>query len=93
VSDEERGDLYLRFDSEAEATGALFDDDGAARYDMAIDIIGVIYEPTGVILQGPEGPYSEVAPVDGWHANTRGEVPAALAPFVIEVSTPVRVWA
>ena len=92
MSDEVRGDLYLRFDGEAEATGALFDEDDAARYDMAIDIIGVIYEPTGVILEGDVGEYPEIAPVDGWHVNTRGEVPAALVPFVIEVSTPVRVW-
>ena len=41
-------------------------------YDYAIDIVGVIYEPTGVMLTDDDGnEYPETAPVDGWHVNLR----------------------
>jgi hypothetical protein len=63
------------------------------KYDMAIDTIGVIYKPTGVMLQGEDGPYPEMAPIEGWHVNTKGEMPEALMPFVVHPEHPVRVWA
>lgn len=41
-------------------------------HDYAIDVIGVIYEPTGNTLTDAEGnEYAETAPVDGWHVNFR----------------------
>ena len=81
------GDLYLRFTDEAEATAALTD------YNGSIDIIGVIYKPTGVMIETDEGEVEEVAPLDGWHVNTRGPMPEALLPFAVEPQHPVRVWA
>ena len=41
-------------------------------HDYAIDIVGVIYKPTGNMLTDAEGfEYPETAPVDGWHVNVR----------------------
>jgi hypothetical protein len=41
-------------------------------HDYAIDLVGVIYEPTGNTLTDAEGnEYPETAPVDGWHVNVR----------------------
>ena len=59
-----------------------------------IDTIGIIYKPTGEMLQGEDGPYPAMAPIEGWHVNVRlvGEDADALAPFVVEPKTPVRVW-
>ena len=81
------GDLCLRFTDEAEATAALTD------YTGSIDIIGVIYKPTGVMLETDEGEVPEVAAIEGWHANTRGPMPAELVAFAVEPQHPVRVWA
>jgi len=40
--------------------------------DYAIDVVGTIQEPTGVMLTDAEGnEYSEQAPIDGWHINIR----------------------
>lgn len=41
-------------------------------HDYAIDVVGVIHEPTGNMLTDDEGnEYPETAPVDGWHVNVR----------------------
>ena len=41
-------------------------------HDYAIDLVGVIYEPTGDMLTDDEGnEYPETAPIDGWHVNVR----------------------
>lgn len=41
-------------------------------HDYAIDVVGVIHEPTGNTLTDAEGnEYPETAPVDGWHVNAR----------------------
>jgi hypothetical protein len=100
-------DLYLSFPDEAAAKAVLFtqeptewDEEGNAtafepRQSYAnIDTIGIIYKPTGETLQGEDGPYPEMAPIEGWHVNVRlvGEDAAALEPFVVEPKTPVRVW-
>jgi hypothetical protein len=81
------GDLYLRFTDEAEATAAL------EGYTGSIDVIGVIYKPTGQTIQTDEGEVPEMAAVDGWHVNTRGPMPDELIPFAVEPQHPVRVWA
>lgn len=81
------GDLFLRFADEAEATAALTD------YTGSIDIIGTIYKPTGVMIETDEGEVEEVAPIPGWHVNTRGPMPAELLPFSVLPAQPVRIWA
>jgi hypothetical protein len=60
-----------------------------------IDTIGVIYQPTGEMLQGEDGEYPEMAPIEGWHVNVRliDEDADALAPFAVTPTNPRRVWA
>jgi hypothetical protein len=66
----------------------------------ALDVIGLIYQPTGVTLSDQDGlPYPEMAPVPGFHANLRTEAPLAdeqldQLPLVTpSPATPYRVWA
>jgi hypothetical protein len=58
------------------------------RYDMSIDTIGIIYR---VDNTDPENPIS--TPEEGWHVNTRGEMPETLAPFSVHPVQPRRIWA
>ena len=81
------GDLYLKFTDEAEATAALTD------YPGSVDVIGTIYKPTGEVIETDEGEAPEMAPVDGWHVNTRGPMLESLIEFAVEPEHPVRVWA
>ena len=69
--------------------------------DYAIDVVGVIYKPTGNILTDADGfEYEETAPLDGWHINLRlngdarrADAEALSAYFVDpEPATPSRVW-
>jgi hypothetical protein len=103
-------DKYLAFTDEAAAKAVLYRIEGAVEADPEqgieasegtevpnyanIDTIGIIYKPTGEMLQGEDGPYPEMAPIEGWHVNVRvvGEDAEALEPFVVEPKTPVRVW-
>lgn len=105
-------DYCLKFTDEAAAKAVLFTQeptawDNSGEEPVAtewqdkpnyrnIDIIGVIYKPTGEMLSGEDGQYPEMAPVDGWHVNVRmtaDEDGSALEPFVVSPATPIRVWA
>lgn len=98
-------DYTLKFKTEAEANAILFGDQLDVQGNVvetvkvsnfpqhAIDIIGVIYKPTGKLLTSEEGSFDEMAAVPGWHVNVRGEENATLAQYHIEVATPVRGWA
>ena len=59
----------------------------------AIDTIGVIYKPTGEAIENDGMTVNAVAPIDGWHVNVRGPEDTSLDPYVVEVTSPVRVWA
>jgi len=103
-------DKYLSFESEAAAKAVLYRIEGAVEadpeqgieasegYEVAnyanIDTIGIIYKPTGEMLQGEDGPYPAMAPIEGWHVNVRlvGEDAEALEPFEVSPVTPMRVW-
>ena len=103
-------DLYLAFTDEAAANAVLFtqeptewdnsgDEPVATAWEPRpnfanIDTIGVIYKPTGEMLQGEDGPYPAMAPIEGWHVNVRlvGEDAAALEQYQVNPSTPMRVW-
>ena len=73
----------------------------STTHDYAIDLVGVIYEPTGVTLTDAEGnEWPETAPLDGWHLNIRllndtmrEAVEAIDATYGVTPSTPSRVWA
>ena len=68
--------------------------------DYAIDIVGVIYRPTGNILTDADGnEYPEQAPLEGWHVNIRivgdamrDTVEALDAIYGVIPNTPARVW-
>ena len=69
--------------------------------DYAIDVVGVIQKPTGVMLTDDEGmEYPEMAALDGWHVNLRLSGDGrradaeALAAYTVDPSpaTPSRVW-
>jgi hypothetical protein len=60
----------------------------------AVDVVGVIHKPTGEYTTTEDGfriPVMQA--LDGWHVNLSGDCPADLAPFLVEVATPVRVFA
>lgn len=91
---------FLKFNTEAEAIAAFaqWAAEGAAIPSyigtVAVDPVGVIHKPTGVVLQDADGNgYPEMAPVSGWHVNLSDSVPE-LAAFEIEApATPARVFA
>ena len=68
--------------------------------DCAIDVVGVIYRPTGNVLTDDDGnEYPEQAPLDGWHVNIRligdarrVDVEAADAVYGVIPNSPARVW-
>ena len=97
-------DYFLKFADEAEANAALFTEQTNVQDDVvetvlvpkyaAVDVIGVIYKPTGVMLTTAEGEVPEMAPLDGWHANVRhtAETPE-LDAYKVAPKAPVRGWA
>jgi hypothetical protein len=72
-----------------------------ATHDYAIDIVGVIYKPTGNMLVDDEGnEYPETAPLAGWHVNIRllndtmlEAAEAVAAEYGVTPENPARVWA
>jgi hypothetical protein len=76
------GDLYLKFTDEAQSIEVL------AGYTGSVDVLGIIYR---VDNTDPENPV--VTPEEGWHVNTRGEMPDTLTPFAVHPAQPRRVWA
>jgi hypothetical protein len=92
-------DYLLKFADQAKADAVLFTEQTEVQGDVvetfkvpkynAIDVIGVIYKPTGKMV----GDMPETAPLDGWHVNVRHVVEAPeLDKFVVQVNTPVRAW-
>jgi len=60
----------------------------------AVDVIGVIYKPTGAMLEFEGMQIPEMAAIAGWHVNLSGDCPADLEPYLIAApSAPVRVFA
>ena len=73
----------------------------STTHDYAIDLVGVIYEPTGETLTDDEGnEYPATAPLDGYHVNIRllndtmrAAVEAIDAAYGVTPISPSRVWA
>lgn len=86
-------DYTLKFENQAQAQEVLFTDNRSNFPEHAIDVIGIIYKPTGIILNTQEGDVPEMAEVPGWHVNIRGPESSILAEYNISVKTPVRAWA
>ena len=94
-------DLYLKFNSENQANSVLFNIQVINNETVkipkytAIDIIGIIYKPSGNLIQSEEGEFPEMIPLEGWHVNVRvtpEEDVSVLVPYRIEPSTPSRIW-
>jgi hypothetical protein len=91
--------VYLKFDSEAKAKEVLAEyitEEGEwqiASHTHAIDLVGIIHKPTGVMLQGEDGEYLEMAQLDGYHINFLGELPEVAQPYIVTPSSPSRVFA
>ena len=99
-------DYHLKFTDESQAKSILYRKEGVVEaneefgieanegYDVPnfdnIDIIGVIYKPTGE-LDEDDNPI--LAPLDGWHVNVRHEGEVALDEYVVYPTQPVRIWA
>jgi len=84
-------DYFLKFPDEATANQVL--EPFLATH--SIDVIGIIYKPTGDVIDTPEGPSPVMAALPGWHVNVRGgdEEVEALAEYQIFPTNPVRGWA
>jgi len=60
----------------------------------ALDIIGTISEPTGVMLTDEEGnEYPEMQPIDGYHTNLLAERGITGLPEITAPTTPYRKFA
>lgn len=97
-------DMFLKFADQAEADSVLFDEQTTVNDDVveavkvpkyaAVDVIGVIYKPTGKLLTTTEGKVPEMAPLEGWHVNVRHTAEAPeLDAYRVTPQNPVRGWA
>ena len=96
-------DFMLRFTDQAEADAVLFTEQTNVQDDVvetikvpkyaAVDVIGIIYKPTGEMITTDEGEVPEMAPVEGWHANVRHTAEAPeLEAYKVAPKAPVRGW-
>lgn len=97
---------YLKFDDEAQAKAEMGsagfyheaqDERPAGFYatesGVALDVVGIIYEPGQYETQ--DGQLAEVSPPvahDGYHINMLGTLPESLAAFKVMPTTPRRVF-
>ena len=98
-------DFMLRFTDQAEADAVLFTEQTNVQDDIvetvkvpkyaAVDVIGVIYKPTGKLLPSENGDaVEEMAPLDVWHVNVRHTADAPeLAAYQVQPKQPQRGWA
>ncbi len=94
-------DNFLKFGCRQDALNALsafgMASDGVfvqATDHFAVDPVGIIYKPTGVMLTDSSGmEYPERQAVEGFHVNIRmvnGDLPDALLAFCLSPVNPVR---
>lgn len=96
---------YLKFPDEATAISVLPqfrgpDQDGnevwiTASHTHALDVVGTIYKPTGVMLPSsdPDMPaFHEMAPIPGYHVNFIGNLPTEADQYIVVPSNPTRVF-
>ena len=87
-------DHFLKFVDQDEADAVLFEGEERRPKYAAIDVIGVIYKPTGKLLTTTEGEVPEMAPLPGWHVNVRHTAEAPeLDAYKVTPKAPVRGWA
>jgi len=103
-------DLYLRFPSRETAVALaeqfglyVMDSQGeerlvSASHQMAIDVVGTVYEPTGNMVTHNGMTSPEMAAVTGWHINIRVlddafPIPEIINQFLITPGPTHRRWA
>ena len=97
-------DFMLRFADAQEADAVLFTEQTNVQGDVvetvkvpkyaAIDVIGLIYKPTGEMITTDEGEVPEMAPLEGWHVNIRHNAEAPeLEAYQVQPKQPQRGWA
>ena len=96
-------DYFLRADNRQVIDGALQSAgllsyiEGEPVLNAAVDYVGTIYRPTGVILLDAEGgEYPEMQMVEGYHVNLRADLTAeqeALLPIIEAPNNPQRIFA
>ena len=91
---------FLKFADEAEAMANLaeYRVEGqwqTASVDHALDVVGTIYQPTGIVITNEDGEsYPKMAALDGFHVNLAiAQLPESLQPFVVTPNHPARVFA
>jgi hypothetical protein len=89
-------DYCLKFSTKEQAHEILYA--GTTEFPeplyLAIDEIGLIYKPSGTMLQGEFGEFPEMEPTPGYHVNVRHSVEAPeLEVYQVFPVTPIRVWA
>ena len=99
-------DFYIKLTNEAAmltVLSAFYNEEGefvSNTADYAIDVVGTLYEATGVTLTDANGmDYPETVAVTGWHLNIRllndtlrSDVDAIVALSGIIPTSPSRVW-
>ena len=99
-------DYHLKLTNSASMTTVLSDfynEEGdlvTNTADYSIDVVGTIYEPTGVILTNAEGlDYPEMQAITGWHVNIRLPndnmstiVDSIYETYGVTPESPSRVW-
>ena len=93
-------DYHLKLTNEASMATVLSDfynEEGdlvTNTADYSIDVVGTIYEPTGVILTNAEGlDYPEMQALTGWHLNIRTyNDMSAYEEYFMSPTTPSRKW-
>ena len=88
----------LKFADEAQAKSIMAeywsDEYGwrTASHTHSLYPLGVIYRPTGMMLESDGFEYPEMAPIDGYHINFIGELPEAATPFLVFPENPVNIY-
>jgi hypothetical protein len=80
-----------------DAEGNVMIPAGVAPVGCSIDPVGVIYKPTGNMVETEMGEMPEMAALPGWHVNVRlradQATPDSLVQYSVTPQSPVRVWA
>jgi len=101
-----KNDFYIKLTSEAAmltVLSAFYDEEGefvGNTTDYAIDVVGTLYDPTGVTLTDDNGmEYPEMVAITGWHVNIRllNDTKRTIVESIDEIygitpTSPSRLW-
>ena len=90
--------IFLRFEDETAFAAAFAPHiiDGAVPTyigSAAVDVVGVIYKPTGSMLDTDDGPVPEFEALPGWHVNLSESVAEFAEYETPSPATPSRIFA